>query len=98
MHVDKARCDDTPAGIDLVRCTTLQRGRYSGNASPTDSHIRRHTWGACAVDYRAMSDQQIIGHTRTPLCTTTGPLPASRGKIVALERKNLPALCVPGVV
>src|SRR5262249_18634371 len=66
MDIDKSRCDDTPAGIDLACRTALQLRCQRRNAPTADADIGHHAGGAGAVDDCAVFDQQIIGHPWAP--------------------------------
>ena len=57
VHIDKSRCHDPPAGVDLALRTAFQVRRHGDDASPADADVRPHAGRTCAVDYRTVFEQ-----------------------------------------
>ena len=51
MHVDEARRDDPPPGVNFPPCTQLAEITDGGNAIARDRDIGAHSRGAGAVDH-----------------------------------------------
>ena len=70
VDVDEAGCDQAPLGIDLAGRAAHDVGAHRSDVIAGDGHIGAVGGRACAVDHRAVADDDVVG-THSPSLPTS---------------------------